>query len=311
MGARGSSQTSFDVYIYQLSDSGSVQKSNSTKHGTRRTHASRTMTRKQRDRAALRLKRRASDYLAQAGELRKVVAHLSTPENLMSPVVFKYFESLIPRLNSIYQITDHFRKGFKKNHFPSGMGGLEFLLRVVKNLIRQIESALAVAELEAERCRRRPAYFDLYRLLEQAARSSQNHYLDGEVGLTVNPSKDPLQIRGKRALWNLALVDLLCRAEELSPRKGIAARLKNTSASSVTLTLVPRGALVSAEEARVREHRQKFLGRSNPKGDPAFQVTQTIINLLGGKLTIGKKYRSYIMPLFTLEIPRGWDQENS
>lgn len=303
MSARGSSESTFDIYLYQITESSRARSTRSARGGKKRPHASRSLTRSQRDQAANRLKRRASNFLTQAGDLRKLAAHLSTPENLMSATVFTFFENLIPRLNSIFRIADHFQGGFKNGRFPSGPEGLEFLLRVVKNLNRQIEAALAVAELDSGRCRRRPAYFDLFRLLEQASRSSQNHYLVGEVGLTTNPPDTSLQIRGKRPLWYLAAVDLLCRAEEVSPRKGIAARLKQVDASTVTLTLVPRGALVNAEDTRVREQRQKLLGSTSPKGDPAFDITRAIIRHLGGSLTIGKRCRSYIMPLFTLEIP--------
>ncbi len=308
MSARGSSESTFDVYLYQITESSRARSTRPAVEGTRRPHASRSLTRNQRDRAAQRLKRRASNFLTQAGDLRKLTAHLSTPENLMSSTVFTFFENLIPRLNSIFHIADHFQKGFKSGQFPSGPEGLEFLLRVVKNLNRQIEAALAVSELDSGRCRRRPAYFDLFRLLEQASRSSQNHYLVGEVGLTTNPPDASLQVRGKRPLWYLAVVDLLCRAEEVSPRKGVAARLKQVDPSMVTLTLLPRGALMSEEDTRIREQRQKILGRSSPKEDPAFEITRAIIQHLGGSLTIGKRCRPYIIPLFTLEIPVAPDQ---
>ncbi len=310
MSAGSSSDTSFDIYIYQISDSTTPRRGKPTSSGSRRKHSSREMTRKQRDKAALRLKRRAAEFLAQAGELRKAVAHLSAPEQLISPVVFEYFESLIPRLHSIFKITDHFQTGIKKKSLPSGMAGLDFLLRVVKNLIRQIEAALAVAELESGRCRRRPAYFDIYRLLEQSSRSSQNHYLAGEVGLTVNQWNKPFQVRGKRALWHLALVDVLCRAEELSPRKGIAVKAKMRGTSLLRLTFVPRGALIPSDETDEREQRQKLLGRTAPDGDPSFKITQTIVQMLGGRVTVGKKYRSYIMPLFTIDIPLGIETDN-
>jgi hypothetical protein len=303
MSGRGTSDSTFDIYIYQVGGPGGNSGRRTGSPSGRPAHASRSATRKQRDRAAVRLKRKAAEFLAQAGELRKVVARLSTPENLVSQTVFAYFQSLIPRLNSVYQISNRIREGFRESRFPSGAAGFEFLLRVVKNLIRQIEAALAVSELESNRCRRRPAYFDLYRLLEQASRGGQNHYLAGEVGFTANPPKSPLQIRGKRSLWYLVVVDLICRAEELSPRKGIAVRVKPNGHDSVTLTLVPRGALFSAEESRAREHRQKFLGRTRPDQDPAFVVTQTIIDVLQGRLTVGRQCRSYITPLFTLEIP--------
>jgi len=303
MSGRGTSDSTFDIYIYQVRGAGGNSGRRTAAPSERRAHASRTATRRQRDRAAVRLKRKAAEFLAQAGELRKVVARLSTPENLVSQTVFAYFQSLVPRLNSVYQISNRIREGFQKNQFHSGVAGFEFLLRVVKNLIRQIEAALAVSELESNRCRRRPAYFDLYRLLEQASRGSQNHYLAGEVGFTANPPKSPFQIRGKRALWYLVIVDLICRAEELSPRKGIAVRVKPLGHDSVSLTLVPRGALLSAEESRIRERRHKFLGRTSPETDPAFVVTRTIIDSLGGRLAVGRQCRSYITPLFTLEIP--------
>ena len=303
MGGRGSSESStYDIYLYQISDStGSGRTKGAAR--THREHASRTLTRRQRDRAATHLKRKAAEFLAQAGELRKVVAHLSTPENLMSRTVFAFFEDLIPRLNSIYQITEHSRQGCKRGTFSSGIAGFEFLLRVVKNLIRQIESALALSELESSRCRRRPAYFDVCRLLAQASRGARQHYLAGEVGLTARPASSTLQIRGKRSLWNQVFIDLICRAEELSPRKGIAVRLKPIDQDAVSLTLVPRGALLSTEDTRLREQRQKLLGRVSPPVDPTFAITRSIVHYLGGRLVTGKNYRSYIMPLFTLDIP--------
>jgi len=303
MSGRGISDSTFDIYIYQVGGSHASSGRRTAAPGGRRAHASRSATRKQRDRAAVRLKRKGAEFLAQAGELRKVVARLSTPENLVSQTVFAYFQSLIPRLNSVYHISNRIREGFRKNEFHSGVAGFEFLLRVVKNLIRQIEAALAVSELESNRCRRRPAYFNLFRLLEQASRSSQNHYLAGEVGITANPPRGKIQIRGKRSHWYLVVVDLICRAEELSPRRGIAVSVKPLGPDAFTVTLVPRGALLSAEESRIREHRQRFLGRTSPEKDPAFGVTQTIIESLGGRLTVGRQSRSHITPLFSLEIP--------
>jgi len=65
---------------------------------------------------------------------------------------------------------------------------------------------------------------------------------------------------------------------------------------------------MSEEDTRIRERRQKILGSSNPGEDPAFEITRAIIRHLGGSLTTGKRSRSYIMPLFTLEIPVTPDQ---
>ncbi|MBN2490429.1 MAG: hypothetical protein JXQ29_06230 [Planctomycetes bacterium] len=303
MSAQNASDSSFDVYIDPIAGSRGRQRPPAPEAGARPAHASHRRTRQQRDRTAARIKRKAAEFLAQAGDLRKLVARLSAPENLMSATVFTYFECLIPRLHSIARITDRVRQGIKAGRLPSGIAGFDFLLRVVKNLTRQIESALAVASLEAHRCRRRPALFDLHRLVEEACRDGQSYYLAGEVGLTVNPSAQRLRIRGKRALWHLVLVDLVCRAEEFSPRRGLATRVTPREDGSARLAILPRGALLSADESAARARRQAFLGRTSPDLDPAFALTLAIIGHLGGRLAVGQVHRACILPLFTLDIP--------
>lgn len=307
-----SSTGQFDVYLYQLDDANKARGDAPTPTADEpsRTRADRRAVKKQRDRAASKLKRRATDFLAQAGELRKAVAHLSTPEYLVAPTVFRFFEDLIPRINSVFEIAAHFQRGLKGGSFPAGFAGLEFLLHIVKNLLRQIESALAVAQLESDRCRRRPAYFDVHRLLEQVSRCTQHHYIDGDVGLAVNPSDVPLQVRGKRALWYLALIDLLCRSEDLSPRKGFAVSIESLD-DTMRLTVRPRGSLIPKEESEARKQRQLLLGRSAPETDATFGITTRLIDLLDGSLRTGKPCRSHITPLFVVDIPIGYETDRA
>lgn len=300
MSAAPATGSKFDVYIYRTGDRrGPDADPVRTADGS----TSRRAIRRRRDRAAANLRRKAAAYLAQAGELRKLVAHLSEPEYLLAPGVLPHFESILPRLTSVYRISDRIRGGLREGGVPAGIAGLEFLLKVVKSLTRQIETTLALARLETGRCRRRAAVFDLRRALAEAARTGRAHYLAGEVGITLNPHGRPLRIRGKRPLWLLAIVDLICRAAELSPRKGVAARLRPVSRNRVRLTLTPRGALLSPGERRVRSHREQLLGAASPDGDPSFEVIRTLIREMGGRLTIGPETESCVLPLFTLELP--------
>lgn len=300
MNAVRTTASKFDVYLYRLSD---PRRPGGAGVDASATGGRRDSLRRRRDRAAARLRRKAADYLTQAGELRRLVAHLSEPEYLLAPAVLPHFESILPRLTSVYRISDQIRVGLRDGSVPAGIAGLDFLLKVVKNLMRQIEATLALARLETGRCRRRAATFDLRRLLAEAARTGRSRYLAGEIGIILNPPGQPLRIRGKRSLWLLSLVDLICRAAELSPRKGVAARLRAVSRDRFRLTLTPRGALLSPTERRVRVHREQLLGGSSADGDPSFAVTQTLIRKLGGRLATGPQSDSYVLPLFTLEFP--------